>query len=56
MKKIFIAAVALITFCNLSAQTKETSQELSKGAKKGMLVDAVFAEDGNIKLTFKNQF
>lgn len=46
----------LLTFFSVSLfaqQTKETNQELSKGAKKGMLVDAVFAEDGNIKLTYK---
>ena len=53
MKKVFVAVMALTICSNLSAQTKEINQELSKAAKKGMLVDAVFAEDGNIKLTYK---
>lgn len=35
------------------AQSKEASQELSKSAKKGMLVGANLADDGNIRLTYK---
>ncbi len=53
MKKNIIILLLGLLSLNLPAQTKETSQELSKAAKKGMLVDAVFAEDGNIKLTYK---
>lgn len=38
---------------NASAQIKEASEDLSKPAKKGVLVDANIAQDGNIRITYK---
>jgi len=37
----------------LYAQSKEVVQELSKGARKGVLVDAKWGEDNLLRLTFK---
>lgn len=38
---------------NICAQAKEVSQELSKAARRGILVDAALSDDGNIRLTYK---
>jgi hypothetical protein len=35
------------------AQSKEVTQELSKAAKKGILVNTTLSDDGNLRLTYK---
>lgn len=53
--KNFSAVVLLAVFSisSFAQSTKENSQELSKIAKKGMLVDAKLTDDKQLKLTYK---
>ncbi len=50
-KVVFLSLLLSGIYAN-AQQTKETSQDLTKNAQKGMLVDAYF-EDNKIKLTYK---
>lgn len=53
----FLFFISLIQLVGLSftttAQTKEASEDLSKAARKGILLDANIANDGNIRITYK---
>ena len=51
---LLLISFSLLNF-SVYSQTKENSQAVSKGAKKGILVDALFKDDGNIALTYKTK-
>jgi hypothetical protein len=51
---LLVACTCFLLSTSLQAQkTAETSQDLSKAARKGMLTNAELTDDGNIRLTYK---